>query len=117
MKQRWVSPTAGLLVITLHTKYTSVPSNIVPKVEKRWQVKGKDVQCEVGKAQRPNTWKEEEEEDYDDDDDDDGGGDDVLQYSTNMKLPFKFNAQQFFHIFTILFTHLSETFADLRHTH
>jgi hypothetical protein len=35
-----------------------------------WDVRERNGHCEVGKSQRPDTWKEEEEEDDDDDDDD-----------------------------------------------
>jgi hypothetical protein len=108
-----VDTRAGLFVITQHTKHTFVPSNTVPKVEERSEVKDKDEYYEVGKARRPNTSKEDDGNVY------------VLQYSTNMKLPLKFNGQQFFDIFTLLVPHLSKPFhicpfvrhSDLRHTH
>ena len=112
-KAGW-APKPTCFVIIQHTKYTFVALNTVPKAEERLEVNEKH--CEVGKAQRPNTWKD----DYDD------GDDDVLQYSTYMKLPLKFNGQHFFDIFTLLFPQLSESFAylapflrhsDLWHTH
>ena len=57
-------------------------SNIIPKVEKMWDLQERNGHCEVRNGQEHNPWKEEEvEEEVEDKDDDDNDDDDPISTS------------------------------------